>query len=345
MSDFPSLDGHAESKRTPMRRLWDLCLNAMSVALGLAPGDSRTVTALVRELGVAPRHVWLVRRWLRAMEQERLVELSGDGFRVIGEPPPVCENLDTIGKELHFVPGVADFLRSAIGHLRALLRDDLLVQHLLPEHLRGGLSGCGGVFADELDDAVALLVGQAARGHQGTVRVLELGGGAGRTTSMVLAELAAQDFSYRFTDLSMSAVTAARELGITASVLDFERDPRDQGFPPGAADVVIACDSLHHATDLRVVIGHVRDLLVAGGSLLAVVRTGDDIAGLVSEHFAYSPPPGGAVRRDGDVFPALETWRKHLEELGFAVDLVMSAGDRSCATAGWSMVEARKSMS
>ena len=69
------------------------------------------------------------------------------------------------------------------------------------------------------------------------IRVLEIGGGTGSTTTHVLPVLPADRTHYRFTDVSSFFVSAAtRRFGgrrwIQAQVLDIERDPSAQGVEP-----------------------------------------------------------------------------------------------------------------
>lgn len=326
--------------QTPTRRLWDISLEAMGGALGLLPERAGTVEELTKERGVAARHQWLLRRWMLALEREKIVELQGDRYRVINEIPSPDGELDAVCAELGFSVDMTLLLRDTLAHLPALLRDEVSVHNLLPEGVAEVFPDHVNVHAEQLNDACAALVGNAVRQRAEPVRVLEVGGGAGHTTASVLNELAGFEFSYLFTDVSGAMLATAGRFGVTAEVLDIDRDPREQGFAAGSFDIVLACDVLHHASDVIRTLSWLRGLLSSGGQLLLVVRKGDDLVSLVSSHFSFSPPAGGAVRRDGEVYPPAEFWRDALSTGGFSTGMLMSAGERACPDSGYRLFQA-----
>ncbi|MGW4214744.1 class I SAM-dependent methyltransferase [Lentzea sp. NPDC004789] len=308
-------------------RIGLVSLAAMASALRLVPGMTRTIADTTRSLGVARRHDWLVPRWLRVLARHDVVELDGDVYRVRGEVPGAgIGELDLLHELLGTPPEVALLHLRALAHLPELLRDEVTAAQLLgPGSTElGALAGEGrSALTRELDAVCAELVRRAALRCGPSVRVVELGCGAGRLTAAVLRESPDLTRHYRFTDL------AGQPLG--AETLDVNEDFRAQGFPDAAADVVVAGHTLHHAVNICRALTRIRDLLVPGGELVLTTPTEDDPVALTSTHFLHSPPRGGTVLRGGDVFPSGRAWQTALRAAGFEVSTQLWVGSRSSA--------------
>jgi SAM-dependent methyltransferase len=308
-------------------RIGLVSLAAMASALRLRPGVTGTIADTTRSLGVAQRHAWLVPRWLRALARHDVVELDGGVYRVCGEVPGAgTEDLDVLHERLGTPPEVARLHLRALAHLPELLTDDVTAAELLgPDFtVRGALAGEGlSALTGELDGACAELVRRAALRCGPSVRVVELGCGAGRLTAAVLRESPDLTRHYRFTDLP------GQPLG--DEILDVNEDFRAQGFADGTADVVVAGHTLHHAVNVCRALTRIRDLLVPGGELVLTTPTEDDPPALTSTHFLHSPQRGGTVLRGGDVFPSGRAWQTALRAAGFEVSTQLWVGSRSSA--------------
>ncbi len=104
------------------------------------------------------------------------------------------------------------------------------------------------------------------------VRILELGGGTGATTSSILPALPTTGVQYYFTDVSDFFLARAERLFegfpfVSYGLLDLETDPRQQGFAAGQYDIVVAANVLHATRDLGQTIDFVRSLLAPDGLL------------------------------------------------------------------------------
>lgn len=124
-------------------------------------------------------------------------------------------------------------------------------------------------------DAITALVAGADASRQ--LRVIEVGGGTGGTTSSVLPMVGEHDH-YMFTDISPTFVERARQrFGDHAAAqfrtLDIEGDPADQGFDAHGYDIVVATNVLHATTDLAETFANVRRLLAPGGALVMLEMT------------------------------------------------------------------------
>ena len=125
-----------------------------------------------------------------------------------------------------------------------------------------------------LADAVRVLAAALPEGRP--LRVLEVGAGTGSATASVLPLLPAGRFEYVYTDVSAAFFADAEarfgdaEGAVRYRVLDIERDPATQGFPPHGYDLLIAANVLHATRDLRETLAHCRRLLAPSGQLLAL---------------------------------------------------------------------------
>jgi acyl transferase domain-containing protein/NADPH:quinone reductase-like Zn-dependent oxidoreductase/SAM-dependent methyltransferase/acyl carrier protein len=155
------------------------------------------------------------------------------------------------------------------------------------------------------------------------LRILEIGGGTGSTTTSILPELAARRVDYRFTDASPLFLASARDkFGkypfVKYQTLDIENDPSDQGFEAHSCDIVIAANVLHATQDLRQTLENVRELLTSDGVLLLLegtkpLRFGDVIVGLTEGWWRFTDTelrPSHALISD-------RKWTELLADCGF----------------------------
>jgi NADPH:quinone reductase-like Zn-dependent oxidoreductase/SAM-dependent methyltransferase len=125
-------------------------------------------------------------------------------------------------------------------------------------------------------DAVTAAIAGVPAGRK--IRMLEIGGGTGGTTSHVAPALPADRVEYTFTDVSPHFVVKARERFARHSflkyeVLDIERDPVSQGFTNGQYDLILASNVIHATSDLRKTLARVHGLLAPGGMLVLLEVT------------------------------------------------------------------------
>ena len=134
-------------------------------------------------------------------------------------------------------------------------------------------------FARTLNTLVEESILQALAGvsENRPVKILEIGGGTGGTSSQILPRLPADRTEYLFTDVSELFTRAARKKFrrfsfVRYRVLDIEQDPTTQGFAAGQFDLILAANVIHATRDLQQTMTHVRTLLAPGG--LAVLLEG-----------------------------------------------------------------------
>jgi SAM-dependent methyltransferase len=253
----------------------------------LSPGASITLTDLRVRLRLAPHHEQLLGFLLRVLREDDLAETDGDALRflpAIADAPPPAEarrRLDSGFAPLH------DLIDHCGRHYPAVLAGETPgLAVLYPDggsELLGGTlrPGHGDGRIDPARRLLAKILGAMAR--ERPLRILEIGGGHGTLTSVLLPVLegreVAFDVEYVFTDIGRSfllrAEQRAREAGqgwIRFGKLDITRDPEAQGFALGSFDAVVGADVVHATPRLAETLANLRALLAPGG-VLGLVET------------------------------------------------------------------------
>lgn len=328
--------------------LLQLSLDIMTQVLldtqALPPHVWRSAAQINHALGTAPRHAWLVRRWLAALT--RASRLRDDGERVAWQaaPPHVCiSELPRLYAQLGFPTHMAALHTQVIACLPDLLRDRLSLAHLL---LQGGdpVAVLGAYQRNHFTAAINTALAARARSVSAAsdvLRVLELGGGAGCTTHAVLSALEDREKDYRFTDISSLFTGAAHrqfrlEPGLHCALLDMDQPFDAQGIQAGSQDLVIAGNVLHNARNLAFSLGQIRACLREGGTLLFSESIADNPAMLTFMHLLLSPAADAPLRVGDEVFMSPDAWRQALHAEGLqlldvwpeAADPLAAAGQR-----------------
>ncbi|EME60938.1 type 12 methyltransferase [Amycolatopsis decaplanina DSM 44594] len=329
----------ADAARVPafLGELDRIASQAMAATLGRARVEG-TADEFADALGVAPRHRWILRRWLAALAEEGMAVHDEHGYRL---PAPVSRpeleeaigGLDRVRGGMGYPPAMTRFFQSAFRYLPELLRDEVALQSLL--FADGETDTAEGAYRDNpvnryANGAVAHLVrAHAASSAAGRpVRVLEVGAGVGGTTADVLAALADRPKDYLFTDVSRFFLSDAEERfagteGVRFGLLDIDGDPASQGVAPGTLDVVLGANVLHNARDLGATLRSFRESLLPGGLLIFVDTSREIRHILASMQFLMSPRPGRERAGSGDfragtdrIFPTEAEWIARLVDAG-----------------------------
>ncbi|MGK7876651.1 MAG: SDR family NAD(P)-dependent oxidoreductase [Xenococcaceae cyanobacterium] len=155
------------------------------------------------------------------------------------------------------------------------------------------------------------------------IRILEIGGGTGGTTSYILPQLEPERTEYVFTDIgNLFTAKAAEKFRsypfVEYRVLDIEREPEEQGFELEGYDIIVAANVLHATADLRTTLHHVRQLLTPSGMLVLIEATApqswaDLIFGLLPGWWRFTDTE---LRRKCPLLKSTQ-WQSLLSEVGF----------------------------
>jgi len=180
-----------------------------------------------------------------------------------------------IGRMLsHCTERLSEVVSGSVAPLEVLYPDG--TDRLLTEH-----------FADvppHANDRIYLhVVGQLIRDAARVapagrpLRILEVGGGTGELSQVVLEALGDRSVDYTFTDLGSSFVERARQASsergyqdVHFSVLDISKDPTRQGLDRASFDIIIGYNVVHATPDIRASVQNLAHLLVPEGVILLV---------------------------------------------------------------------------
>jgi SAM-dependent methyltransferase len=353
--------GAADLDRIPaaMARLDELALTAMVRVFAecvpqLADPQPRSPASVVAALGAAPRHGWLVRRWLAALTGRGLLHRDGDGrvhgldvARVAADGPE-SPDLDRSFDELGFGSAMADFARQAMLRLPALVRDEQQVRDLL--------SGTGQARMVERahHESLANRYLDAAAAHvvvaSGARSLIELGAGSGECVQRVLDAVGEAPLDYLYTDpLPASVAAAAQRFGDRAGVRYALADINGELTGVSAqVDVVLAMNVLHNAVDLERTLAGVRELLVPGGLALLAEGVKETCPLLTSMLFLMSPEAGRPAAGEFDVRAGTDRvlldaqeWRTELAAAGLDPVLELPEATSPVAAVGQTLFVAR----
>jgi NADPH:quinone reductase-like Zn-dependent oxidoreductase/SAM-dependent methyltransferase len=314
-----------------MDELATLYVQRALVGLGWsgAVGERASTASLRERLGVVPRYERLLARMLEILEESGVLRRDGEEWVVLQAfRTDDVESWRTRTAARHAeCVGELDLLSRCGDSLADVLRGERDPLELLfpggdvggAEHLYQS-SPMTREFNALVRTTVSSLV--PAFPNDRPLRVLEIGGGTGGTTSWILRDLPDARTEYLFTDISPLFVERARtkfaaQRGMAFRALNISEDPLAQGFEPMSADLVIAANVLHATPDLRATLRHVRRLMAPGAALVLLEGTGhhrfaDLTVGLTDGWWCHAD---AAIRDYALLEPA--SWTALLQEEGF----------------------------
>ncbi|OKP94761.1 hybrid non-ribosomal peptide synthetase/type I polyketide synthase [Paenibacillus sp. P32E] len=119
-------------------------------------------------------------------------------------------------------------------------------------------------------------IAQYIRSYSGKVRILEVGGGTGSLTQLLLPKIKDAQYEYTFTDIGNSQLIQARKQfegeypNLTYKLLDIGKQPSEQGFKHHSYDIIIAYNVIHATQDIRVSLLMLHTLLASKGILCSL---------------------------------------------------------------------------
>jgi malonyl CoA-acyl carrier protein transacylase len=291
-------------------------------------GSIKTDAALV-QLGVAPRYRRLFVRMLEILHEKGWVTRESGGWKCANLPgeidlqsglgrlrekdPNAAIELELLGRTL---PHLADVLRGSCDPKELLFPGgDLgLLTHLYAD------SPIAAMMNSLVEHAIATAISQWPEGRK--LRLLEIGGGTGATTTRLLPLVPPQS-EYVFTDVADEFIQAAQHsfsgfAFLTSRLLNIEQDPAVQGFSGQQFDMIIAANALHATANLARTLQHVRRLLAPGGLLVllegtAPLRFLDLTFGLTEGWWRFAEDPA----RPNHCLISAEDWQALLRRNGF----------------------------
>ena len=297
------------------------------------PGATHTAENIATQLEFAPRHRWLLRRWLGVLTARGHLDLDSDGgYRLVQPvPEPGCPDLFALGADLGYPRSLTAFMQSCNERLTELAQDRVRVQELLfaDGDMVTAVAGYrDNVVGQYLNRGAREVVAGLAAGlthDRSPVGILELGAGTGGTTDDVIAGLSGISIDYHFTDVSTFFLRAAQERfaaypQIRYGILDLNTDlPQHDRY-----DIVLAANVLHNALHIGESLRQLHELINPGGAIVFIETCNANYQLLTSLKFLMSPNPGqphpgqSDIRAGGRIFLTEDEWLDQLRASGFS---------------------------
>ena len=285
---------------------------------------------LVEKLGIAEQHRRLVERMLEILAEDGVLAPAGDEW----ETRQIIDfDQNELWRKLWYqFPGaqaelllvrqcgerLADVLNGSLDPLEVIFPQGSLTT---AEHLYQDAPSYW-IYNVMAQKAVALALKNLP--DDKTIRILEIGGGTGGMTTMILKKLRADRTEYVFSDvtglLTGHAEQKFRDFPfVQYKVLDIENDPSAQGYEPHSFDIILASDVLHATRDLRETLGNVKQLLASGGLLVLLELTNTPrwvvmVFGLLKGWWRFTDTD----LRPTDPWITQKKWKELLQETGFS---------------------------
>jgi acyl transferase domain-containing protein/acyl carrier protein len=291
---------------------------------------------LKRRLGLSPQYARFYDFMLRVLAEDSIVRLDGNAVEFLSDGAAVPDPESLKARIAEAYPGFAglvdrldhcvsrypDVLSGRVDPLSVLYPDgtaDLLrgFERRTVEHRKSRL------YQLLLRDTVTRVV-RGSRPRK--IRILEVGGGTGTLTALLVPVLMDENVEYHFTDVGKAFVMRAEQEalrhGLTFmkfGLLDITKDPASQGYDEYSFDVVVGLDVVHVA---RRIDEAVRNLsrLVAPNGLIGLVETvraqrwDSMVEGLTREWWHFED---AEVRTDSPLL-GLPDWERVLRRHGFS---------------------------
>jgi mycobactin polyketide synthetase MbtD len=318
--------------------IFGMCAMMDTLEPALADGAAHSAEDIAARLKFAPRHQWLLKRWLGVLTAHgHLDRDSRGGYRLLRSvPAPTRSDLLSVFADLGYPRALAVSMQSANEHLTELAQDRLSVQELLFADVDMATA-----YACYQDNIVCQYLNHAAREviasfvarlekHRSPVRILELGAGIGGTTADVIRGLSGMSVDYHFTDLSPFFLVAAQERfakypQIRYGILDLNTDlGQEHGY-----DIVLAANVVHNALHIGQTLHRLRELISPGGVMITIETCKANYQLLTSLKFLMSASPGqphpglSDIRAGTRIFLTAEEWLDQLRVSGFTPQLVL----------------------
>ncbi|WP_375470759.1 KR domain-containing protein [uncultured Nostoc sp.] len=179
-----------------------------------------------------------------------------------------------------------------------------------------------GIIQASLEQVVKLLPPDV------NLRILEIGGGKGIATEVLLPILPSKQTNYTFTDVGGLFLQLAEQKFsaypfVEYRLLNIEQPPSQQGYSTHSFDIVVAVNVLHVTRNMAQTLEHVRSLLAPGGFFLIWEITQPQIEFDMTDGLLMNPLED-EQRSQGNPFLSKEQWEEALCEHGFVEVVALS---------------------
>lgn len=294
--------------------------------------ETWTTENLLQSLPIAPKYHVLVSRYLKTLEQAGIIQNQGNVWIVRNLPTPfslpeAIENLQTTcpaaKPELEMLQrcgeNLAEVLKGNIDPLELIFPAGSVI-HAESIYGNSPVSRLMNQRVTQEINSIFKSFSSSDRPYQ----IIEVGGGTGATSEVILNHLNLNHATYSFTELSPVLLNKARQKfqhreNLKFHQLDIEKSPVFQGLTAHSYHIAVAANVLHSTRNITETLNNIRELLLPGGCLV-LVETVENNSWL---DLTFGLTPGWWRFQDKELrldTPLLsgESWCAALKRCGFA---------------------------
>ncbi|TWH46115.1 bifunctional Gfo/Idh/MocA family oxidoreductase/class I SAM-dependent methyltransferase [Sporomusa sp. KB1] len=324
-----------------------------------------SLTEILSVSNTAPRHQYLIRRWLALLTERGWLQHRGDNYygadvvskQMLGQRWQAAREIwdSRLGPPL-----TMDYLIRNVEQLPQLLSGQQQPTLLLfPEGKIDYASACyRDVMARYLNKTLAeavIRIGLAKKPAVDAVKdellhIVEIGAGTGATTDEVVRRLKTSaengKTEYLFTDVSNYFLTAASKRfkdcpWMRFQIVDIDKDFIQQGLKAESVDIIIAAGVLDNSFDIDKTVNGLMRILKPGGWMLITEPVHDLPETLISQAFMMTHQVESGERIKS-IFMSVRQWQDVFRKADVAEVLTFPGEEHPLAPLGQKLFAARK---
>lgn len=313
-----------------------------------------SLTDIYEVMEVDPKYHCLLRRWMKALCSEKMLQ-KNDASALYRLSTPFkkedlygCwEELEQINQEINYGTELLRYSQDCSDNLSGLLRGE--VDPLSLFFPQGRLERAFAAYCDNLVsrylnqviiEGVLTIAKQHACANPGRpLRILEIGAGVAGLTSELIPSLSDFQVDYLFTDVSTFFLNEARTRfaeypWVSYSLFDINEEYWKQGLTAASWDIIICANVLHNSIHCPTVLSSIKELAVSGGALLAVDAS-EKYSLLTSFEFEEGLTGFTDVRGDNEqTFFTRKQWEEMFSDIKAELVCAYPSEDNPLAAAG-----------
>ena len=314
--------------------LFSICHTLKKLGIFVQSQERHSLEELLHRYQIKPNYQKLLAQWLTALEEEGLLQRSGEDTFVNAQPLPT-DSLDQLWQEVRqsAAKGGWDatllhyFQLSVENHISLLKGEVEPLELFFPDgnwHTAESLYQYNPLM-DYHNKIACQILSSITREwpSEKQIRILEVGAGIGGMTASLLPVLPPQQTVYTYTDLSTFFTTQAQEKFqdypfIQYQFLDINQEPVSQGYESHTFDVIVAANVLHDARHIDTSLQYLLSLLAPSGILLILEGTQNSYLQMISVRFieGFSHYEDDRMHRNQPLL-SVEKWHRALRSAGF----------------------------
>ena len=295
-----------------------------------------TENEIINKIGIKSSYISLLRRWLKVLENERIIEKNEeDGYKAImyvdgNEADNEWAKWTKLEEKVHYSEVMMKYFSESRKNLIPLLRGEIdPIELFFP----------GGKFDIALEaykynkvnsfmnktiiDNIKLILDDFMKiDSKNKFKILEVGAGVGGVSQELIESIKEYPVEYMFTDISQSFLNFARSNfkqypWVEFQLYDINRNYWEQNINSSSYDLILCNNVLHNASDLLRVMKQIKEMVKPNGYIVILEETENNYTLLTSVEFLNGFNNVKDFRNENNqVFLDKNQWGTIIEKIG-----------------------------